>query len=391
MSSLAKSIASRLSRKTSSNYFLPEVDGFRFYAIFTVLLYHLNTHLSRSVNSLVDQDYFESSYTYAAMLQGGIGVNVFFAISGFILALPFARQRLQLASPVNLKGYYLRRLTRLEPPYLISLILLLIVHLLFLKESIIEIFPNFLASVFYVHNIVYDQWSKINPVAWSLEVEVQFYIIAPFLAALFSISNTTLRRLTMVLLIIGGMVHYNLNYEMIETLHLRKSIFMHLHQFLVGFLFADIFLSDWNEKPGKKSFWYDILGVGVMTSLLIFNEPFYFMEDLIFGVCLFLSFICLFRGKLINRFFTSRWIVVIGGMCYSIYLLHYALIAFLTSFSAHLFSKDMGYGANFAIQFILVIPVVLIVSAVYFVLIERPCMDKTWPSRFLVWIKGSGV
>lgn len=388
--SVLDTIASKLSRKTSSDYFLPEIDGFRFYAIFTVLLYHLNTHVSRLVSGSVEMGYFDTSWTYRVMSEGGIGVNVFFAISGFILALPFARQRLFGITKVSLKGYYIRRLTRLEPPYVISLLLFLLVHGVIVNENMSDIFPNFLASLLYLHNIVFDQWSIINPVAWSLEVEVQFYLLAPALAALFSIRNVRWRRAIMVILIIVSMVHYQINYEIIEALHLRKSIFMHLHQFLIGFLFADLFLTDWKSKMEMKSHYFDVIGVASLVLLLVFNEPFNFVHDVIFGICLFLSFLSLFRGKLVNSFFSNRWVVIIGGMCYSIYLLHYALIAFIAGFTRNVFLTDMNYSVNFIIQFIIVIPVVLMISAGYFVLIERPCMDKNWPARLVLWFKGMG-
>ena len=388
--SVLDTIASKLSRKTSSDYFLPEIDGFRFYAIFTVLLYHLNTHVSRLVSGSVEMGYFDASWTYRAMSEGGIGVNVFFAISGFILALPFARQRLFGITKVSLKGYYIRRLTRLEPPYVISLLLFLLVHWVIVNENMSDILPNFLASLLYLHNIVFDQWSLINPVAWSLEVEVQFYLLAPALAALFSIRNVRWRRAIMVILIIVSMVHYQMNYEIIEALHLRKSIFMHLHQFLIGFLFADLFLTDWKSKLEMKSHYFDVIGIASLVLLLVFNEPFNFVHDVIFGICLFLSFLSLFRGKLVNSFFSNRWVVIIGGMCYSIYLLHYALIAFIAGFTRKVFLTDMNYSVNFIIQFIIVIPVVLMISAGYFVLIERPCMDKNWPARLVLWFKGMG-
>ena len=216
--SLKEKIQNWLSRKTTSTNFIPEIDGFRFYAIFTVLLYHLNTHVSRVlVVKGVLTDY-SHSFVFKVAHEGGIGVNVFFAISGFILALPFAKQRLFDTTPVSLKSYYIRRLSRLEPPYVLSLVLLLGVHVIVLQENFNSIFPNFLASLLYIHNIVFDQWSAINPVAWSLEVEVQFYVLAPVLAMLFSIRNATARRLVFLLLIVGSMLHYNFNYDAIQEI-----------------------------------------------------------------------------------------------------------------------------------------------------------------------------
>lgn len=370
-----------LARKTSTAYFIREIDGFRFYAIFAVLLYHLNTHLSRLFSQTMDPSYFRDSNLYVAMSQGGIGVNVFFAISGFILALPFARHHLFRERPVNLGSYYMRRITRLEPPYAISLILFLFVHVLILHEVLRDIFPNFLASLFYVHNVAFDRWSDINPVAWSLEVEVQFYILAPVLCLFFAIKRPIVRRVILIIVIVASMLHYNLNYDWIKAWHLRKSLLMHLHQFLTGLLFADFFLTSWRESLKERSYVYDVVGLAALALLLVFNSPFNFADDLIFSVCLFLSFVSLFKGKLINSFFTNRWIVVTGGMCYSIYLLHYAVIAFLVDGSKFVLVPGLGYAANFVLQMLIVIPIVLFVSGVFFVLIEKPCMDKEWPSR----------
>ncbi|MBX2894279.1 MAG: acyltransferase [Cyclobacteriaceae bacterium] len=372
------SIGQLLSRKTSGNFFLPEIDGFRFFAIATVLLYHLNTHLSRVFYGSSD---FSNSILHKIISRGSVGVDVFFAISGFILALPFAHQHLFAKQPISLKSYYLRRITRLEPPYVISLIVFLLVHVILLKFAWGEVLPHFLASLFYIHSIVYDSWSTINPVTWSLEVEVQFYLLAPFLAACFRITDVVWRRGLLIGVILISILHYNLNYEMIETLNLRKSIFMHLHQFLIGFLFADFFLTDWNEILKNRSYRFDIVGVSSLTGLLIFNAPFHVLDDLVFSVCLFLSLVCLFKGRLINTFFTQRWVVIIGGMCYSIYLLHYALIAFLATHTKIWFFTEWSYAANFGLQFLVIVPVVLGVSAIFFAVIERPCMDKDWPSQ----------
>lgn len=354
------------------------------------MLYHLNTHFVRSVELIGQPVNHPGSWLSSIIGRGSLGVDVFFAISGFILALPFARQRLFHEKPVSLKAYYIRRLTRLEPPYVVSLILLLLVHLLILHESFRNIFPNFLASLFYVHSLVFDEWSKINPVAWSLEVEVQFYVLAPLLAMVFSIRKPVWRRVVLVTVIVASIAHYNFNYDMIEALHLRKSLFMNLHQFLIGFLFADLFLTDWKETLKQKSGVYDIAGIAAMSLLFVFNVTFNAWADLLFGICLFISFIALFKGTLINAFFTNPWIVITGGMCYSIYLLHYALIALLAKFSITLFVPEWGYGINYLVQVLVIIPIVILVSAVFFTVIEKPCMDKDWPAKAWAWVKGMG-
>ncbi|MFZ5973680.1 MAG: acyltransferase family protein [Bacteroidota bacterium] len=378
---MRNSVLSHLYRKTTSNAFIPEVDGFRFFAIATVLFYHLNTHLSRVIDPLVNEAYYRSTLLYGMMREGGIGVNVFFAISGFILALPFARARLSSMPAPSLRPYYLRRLTRLEPPYVVSLLAFLIAQVLFLHLPLKDLLPHFGASLLYVHTLVYDQWSSINPVAWSLEVEVQFYLLAPLLASVFSIRNVYLRRGAILLVMLAGIVHYNYNYEWINALHLRKSLVMHLHQFLVGFLMAEIYLVDWEGKKPLTSYAWDVLGILSTISLLVFNDVYNIFDDLIFCFSLLLTFVSVFRGTLLNKFYSNPLVVVIGGMCYSLYLLHYGAYAFLVDRTVVFFNSGWGYAANFWIQALLLIPVVLLVCSIFFVLVERPCMDKDWPRK----------
>jgi peptidoglycan/LPS O-acetylase OafA/YrhL len=212
-------------------------------------------------------------------------------------------------------------------------------------------------------------------------------VLAPVLAIFFSIRKPVWRRIILVTVIVASIAHYNFNYEMLESFHLRKSLFMHLHQFLIGFLFADLFLTDWKETLKQKSFVFDIAGLVALSLLFVFNIPFNPYADLFFGICMFVSFIALFKGKLINAFFTHTWIVIIGGMCYSIYLLHYALIALLAKFSITVFNPEWGYGINYGIQALIIFPIVLLVSAVFFALLEKPCMDKDWPAKLYVKAK----
>ena len=72
----------------------------------------------------------------------------------------------------------------------VAVILLLLVNVVMLvfmlkKFTFSELSANFFASLFYVHNIIYDNHSKVLGVAWSLEVEAQFYILAPLLCLIF--------------------------------------------------------------------------------------------------------------------------------------------------------------------------------------------------------------
>jgi peptidoglycan/LPS O-acetylase OafA/YrhL len=168
---------------TRGRRFIPEVDGLRFVAISAVVLYHLSQHtLTRHMAGASVQP--EESWLPKLLDLGRYGVRLFFVLSGFLLALPFAKWRLGLGDKPSLRAYYLRRLTRLEPPYMVAMLLLFVGPPLVANwiSNGWSLWPNLLASLVYQHNLIFGEMSPINPVTWSLEIEVQFYMLAPALA-----------------------------------------------------------------------------------------------------------------------------------------------------------------------------------------------------------------
>ena len=219
----------------------------------SVFLFHVGGYLKDSINKNLDTDVFASFISH-----GHVGVQLFFVISGFVIALPFAKAHLFNRESPRLKNFFTRRFLRLEPPYFINLIvsLLLVKHLTLVKT--IDMFPHLLASMFYMHNVFFSSMSTINCVAWSLEVEFQFYILAPFFTYLFTINNLYFRRGAFAFIIIAfaltkalvgdGYVLFNL------------SLLSQAQFFFTGFLLLDVYLIDWKQIPEKKHLW-DIASV----------------------------------------------------------------------------------------------------------------------------------
>ena len=369
---------SRLSRVTSGGNFIPEIDGLRFLAIGSVLLFHVSYALGRAYQwklKPLEQAIFNLSG------RGTLGVELFFAISGFILALPFARHYLEQARPVDIRRYYLRRLTRLEPPYIAALILFYAAALIMgdaeLKGRYLS---TFLVRLFYLHGLVFKDAPALNGVTWSLEIEVQFYLLVPLLVQIFRLPRPVRRGILALGMLLCPFLPL--------SQRMMYSVLSQLAFFLSGFLFADVFLQIRAEKRTGKS-------VCDWAALLIFAFVFAFPWPDPVGLrtprhilpTLIFIFLCLmFQGRWLRRFFSWKPVYLIGGMCYSIYLIHYP---FISTFSRVLARKAPGlpYLPAAALVTLLWLPVVLAISACFFVLIERPCMDHTWPQRLFAWAK----
>jgi len=374
-----------LARRTSTGRFIPEIDGLRFVSVAMVVLFHLHVYAWRSAppgNPL-------RAWPLSLLEHGGYGVRFFFAISGFILGLPFALHYLRGRPVPRVRTYLLRRLTRLEPPYLLSLLLLFPVYLWSTGASAGSVLPHLLASMLYLHNAVYETGSIINGVTWSLELEVQFYLLAPVLAWLFFRQpRAAVRRGVLALVIAAGSVA---SIWLIEMPYVRLALPAYLHFFLVGFLLADLYATRWNSAPGRTPAW-DLAWVAAWAGLLWVWGLSPAVSAIATPPLVFVLYVAALRGYWVRRALAYPWVATIGGMCYTIYLLHVPVI----SAGGRVWRALAGPASTvpaFALQCAVMGAAILVVSGVYFVLVERPCMERDWPRRLAgrvrAWLPGA--
>lgn len=361
-------------RITSGGKFIPEIDGLRFAAISFVFLLHLNHQVvPRAAQAL--QPPPESSVFNRLLESGEYGVQLFFAISGFILALPFASRRLGHLPPVSLRRFYLRRLTRLEPPMIINLFLLFAVQVVVMGVAASDRLPNLAATIPYLHTAVFGEDSLINPVIWSLEVEAQFYLLTPFLTLIFCVSNTMARRLALVAGIVA-FAHFGNSFH-------KAALPSQLEHFLVGFLIADFHLNEWSRAPDSRGSWtWDLVGLAAWVSipLLHYVQNSFGPALILLPFGTLLAFAASFRGRILPAFFRLPLIVVIGGMCYTFYLYH---LAFLSAFSRLTcpLVPETNYYLYYLYQVLILGTITLVGTAILFRFTERPFMVPDWPRR----------
>jgi len=368
-----------LRRRTSSGRFIPQIDGLRFIAITLVVMLHLQNGLAVTPHSPL-RGQLATSVITPWVGQMNTGVPLFFMISGFILAVPFATHALKNGPAVSLRAYYWRRVTRLEPPYIISLVLFFVLRGLHDGGHFQPLLPHLAAGLFYLHGVIYDAGNPINWVTWSLEVEVQFYLLFPLIAMVYLMPGRRLRRGILVVSALAFAIAS-------QTGLLADPVFlpMWLPYFLTGMLIADIFIADWGGEP-RVSRLADVLGVlaWVGFALVLPHKDIHpLVLPVLFGAGMFTAL----SGARLRGMFAVPVITTIGGMCYSIYLLHYWLLEACAHALGPLVVRLPSYDVAYIVSLVLLAPVVLLVCGAYFVLIERPCMDRHWPERLAAAVR----
>lgn len=374
-----------LRRVTSGSSWIPEIDGLRFIAIALVVLFHLSAEIySKSSVPLIAQSWYSGLFTFFG--RGDIGVRIFFVISGFILGRPFARHYLLGHARPSLRSYYLRRLSRIEPPYLINIAACTLAIAIYTHVPLRTLLAPFTASALYLHGFFFGGSNFINPVAWTLEMEVQFYALVPLLTVIFLVHPAWLRRLllgTVTILLPACLVFFVFG-RVSWTSHFWATIGWWLQYFLAGMLLSDLYVTDMIDWPASW-LWDVVSGAAWCILLLPSNKFLYIGEPLLIA----LAFVGAFRGVLLRRLLAKEWLAILGGMCYSIYLWHFFIIALVFKASRHLVvSHDLL--ANFLLQSALILPCILAFCVLYFVLIERPCMDPAWPQKLWAALSGLG-
>jgi len=238
---------------------------------------------------------------------GWLGVHTFFVISGFIIPFSLYQYRYAIRDYFRFMG---KRLVRLHPPYLASIIVVVAIYLVTLA-----IFPHqppaqldlslrqFVYHFFYLNDFVDKPW--LNVVYWTLSIELQWYLLLGLTFPLLANRRWWVQ--------IGGTLLMLLGFRLVPSFHV---IFHSVPIFLVG-----IFVFQY--RMGLSSVWRMLLSMAVVFAIM--KTP----------IGMPVSIVAIATGLLI-AFGTleNRWCNRLGEISYSVYLLHIPIglnvIAFLS-------------------------------------------------------------
>ena len=167
---------------SSTTQRLHALDGVRAVAASLVVLHHFGA--TNGAITLAAHGYRLTGALISGVTAGG--VELFFVLSGVVLARPYLRAK----RPMIVTSYFLRRVQRLFPPFLVAwLVSGLSIYLAASFPTwwiVSENLPPFhLQDWLQQIGIIYWGDRLYNPPVWSLSTEVVFYLLVPLLIPLF--------------------------------------------------------------------------------------------------------------------------------------------------------------------------------------------------------------
>lgn len=355
-----------------SSSFRTDIQGLRAIAVLGVMIFHYNPN----------------------WLSGGfVGVDVFLVISGFLITsiLLSKRNNKDYSFNATLKYFYISRLKRIVPAYLFMLVVVsLVAAVLFLPKDFYVFSDSFEQAVRFTSNNYYADFGNYfapesyeQPLlhTWSLAVEIQFYLLAPFIALILPI-HWLKWVFTVLLVALSLIAEYRLRVLAIEQ-ETYYSLYARLPEFFAGSLAALYAVRNPDQLNNQdlmvRYTWLPGLGF-ILVFLAFFAQPALgSFPGLSASLPVIGCVILLLSGSSkgwVSQILSNRVLVWLGALSYSLYLWHWPVLAYLRYYSG---------GEVLSLTYsLLFIVLTLLFSLLSYYVIERIFHVKTSSSRQII-------
>jgi peptidoglycan/LPS O-acetylase OafA/YrhL len=327
-----------------------DIQGLRAVAVLVVVLFHLNPK----------------------WLPGGfIGVDVFLVISGYLITCILLEKKAQpdyrLVS--TLRYFYLGRLKRIAPAYFTMLVIVsLLASAFFLPQDLAIYKQGLNQAAWFSSNYFFAGFgdyfaptSYEQPLlhTWSLAIEIQFYLLAPFLVLLLPVK--ILQWLLAASLIgLTALAEYRLRILGIQQ-ETYYSLYSRLPAFFAGALVALLLRT---AKGGKS--WFGGLGLALVLASAVAQPllgPFPGILGLLPVAGAALILVQPANG-LLGQLLASKSMVWLGKLSYSLYLWHWPVLALLRYYTG---SQELDL-----LSVLLFIGITLLLTTLSYFAVETP-------------------
>ena len=334
-----------MNRTGYKNEYVPALDGLRGLAILLVIGSHF-------------------FFKFGIFKLGWIGVDLFFVLSGYLIASKFIRQPI---SSNLVKVFYRNRILRILPLYFAFILFFLSIWYILPVEKKFLLYIPAIKQFWLHHFFLMQNWMYVfgtseaqmyNPLMhlWSIAIEEQFYIFFPLI--IICISKLKHK----IPVIIGAIVLVTIlrslsfyQHELLDNkLRYYCNTFYRLDTFLAGILLAFL-LRDFRNNKWLNSI-FQTLFIACLAGyifIVVYNNNFLSDNPLIITIgytviaLMFMSllyFVVMQRSNFVNKIFTNRFLVFSGKISYGLYIFHFPIDFFNNSLLHSWFKFLLAWG-----------------------------------------------
>jgi peptidoglycan/LPS O-acetylase OafA/YrhL len=320
------------------------------------------------------------------LFRANVGLIAFFVLSGFLLYRGFARAALTGSAPPPTLAYGLRRAARIAPAYYVCGAGCVLLYLAVGPDTILPSAGELPLFAVFGQNYSADTLMQLNPVLWTLTIEVAFYVTLPLLALVglrLGPRRAGLHALFLLALVAATVAWYWLDYANGWGDIPRKTLPAYIGHFAIGMLVA-LWLErrrvgDRADLGAARTFALMAAGAIAVVLVGVWQEhvPASALPRQLFatlasaaGFALIVAAAAAGRGPA-TAWLRSQAIVAVGLVSYGVYLWHLPLLLAL---------RHAGLlPAELAPRILVVLAAALIAAAASWHFVERPCID--WAKR----------
>jgi len=360
------------------------LTGIRGVAALWVLLYHAWVY---STPRLIQFDLLGIQFNLTPLFSAGfVGVDLFFVLSAYLLGARYFRWIEGRASRPDLARYFVRRIRRIYPAYLVQLLLLLLLA----ATTTLYTMPggkSLLAHLFFFFNLPPLWITQLNGVWWTLPAEFYFYLLLP----------------PLVLLLRGKLTRWFILVVIAASIAYRYWVFVHFHDqgaswmsvlmgntlgYLDGFSLGlmaswlSVRLENHRLSPRLMDFLFMVGSGGILLSIWILSwvypqywdgHPVLFMRNIMIAGSSCLVIMATRHGSPLARMLLANPLIFFCGVVsYSLYLWHLPLILALSKTS--FFMDYQGYALG--IYLIIATPLALLLAWLSYRFVELPFLHN---------------
>lgn len=352
--------------KVRDKIYFHNLNGVRFIAAFFVIICHVE---------LIKKYYNIDNFRAETIFLGGLGVDLFFVLSGFLITFLLLKEKEQFLK-VDYRAFYMRRVLRIWPLYYVIVFLALFILPNFdvfsipLLQSKFNLSTDWLYVLLFFILLLPNILFFIKPIqfaaqTWSIGTEEQFYLIWPLL-----ISKTERYKVLFVsIIVIYWIFHFFINSSFFDDFRFI-NIFRNFYDlFKIDVLtigaFAAILCFE-KHMFLDKIIDLKVFIIAILLLLFFYTNENLFVERIVYSLLFALIILNLVMLKSLSTVLEFKVINYLGKISYGIYMYHLILIVMILNILIKLncFNNTLLYLLSFALT--------VVVSSISFEYIEKP-------------------